>query len=209
MPNNGVGQAHEITSHEITRPQPTFRAATSQTSDLGSIDITRSLSSTHHSPSPALPALPPKCRSSASLPPAPPPPRLLTRAASTSSVHVVNQSSNSSAPLLGNIEASWSSLPAAEQAEVYQALEEIQKKDWKELTVDEKKAAYFVFAGTLAGVALAVGIFAAVRSQAPPPVNTWNKEYQEQSNAYLKEQKSNPISGISSEGYKGKGMVMV
>ncbi|BEI96953.1 hypothetical protein CcaverHIS631_0205420 [Cutaneotrichosporon cavernicola] len=133
-----------------------------------------------------------------------------TRAAAPPPPHS-RRSSNSSAPLLGNIEASWSSLPAAEQAEVYQALEEIQKKDWKELTVDEKKAAYFmkVFAGTLAGVALAVGIFAAVRSQAPPPVNTWNKEYQEQSNAYLKEQKSNPISGISSEGYKGKGMVMV
>ncbi|GMK54249.1 hypothetical protein CspeluHIS016_0108350 [Cutaneotrichosporon spelunceum] len=156
-------------------------------------------------------------------------PRLLTRAASTSSVHVVNQSSNSSAPLLGNIEASWSSLPAAEQAEVYQALEEIQKKDWKELTVDEKKAAYFVsfgphgprapvlppggkmkiFAGTLAGVAVALGVFAAVRSAAPEPPKTWNREYQEQTNEYLKEQNSNPISGISSEGYKGKGMVMV
>jgi TRAP-type C4-dicarboxylate transport system substrate-binding protein len=64
----------------------------------------------------------------------------MTRAASTSSVHVVSQSTNASAPLLANIEASWASLPASEQAEVYQALEEVQKKDWKELTVDEKKA---------------------------------------------------------------------
>ncbi|CAK9786256.1 cytochrome c oxidase subunit V [Cutaneotrichosporon oleaginosum] len=155
-------------------------------------------------------------------------PRLMTRAAS-SSVHVVSQSTNASAPLLANIEASWSSLPASEQAEVYQALEEVQKKDWKELTVDEKKAAYFVsfgphgprapvlppggsmkvFAGTLAAVAAAFTIFAVVRSQAPPPPKTWNREYQEQSNEYLKEQKSNPISGVSSEGYKGKGMVMV
>lgn len=67
-------------------------------------------------------------------------PRLMVRAASTSSVHVVSQRTNASAPLLANIEASWSSLPASEQAEVYQALEEVQKKDWKELTVDEKKA---------------------------------------------------------------------
>lgn len=47
---------------------------------------------------------------------------------------------NASAPLLANIEASWKSLPAEEQYEVYQQLEELQKKDWKELTVDEKKA---------------------------------------------------------------------
>jgi hypothetical protein len=41
---------------------------------------------------------------------------------------------------LANIEASWKSLPAEEQYEVYHQLEEIQKKDWKELTIDEKKA---------------------------------------------------------------------
>jgi hypothetical protein len=41
---------------------------------------------------------------------------------------------------LANIEASWKSLPAEEQYEVYQQLEEIQKRDWKELTIDEKKA---------------------------------------------------------------------
>jgi hypothetical protein len=41
---------------------------------------------------------------------------------------------------LANIEASWKSLPAEEQFEVYQQLEELQKRDWKELSVDEKKA---------------------------------------------------------------------
>jgi hypothetical protein len=41
---------------------------------------------------------------------------------------------------LANIEASWKNLPAEEQYEVYQQLEEIQKRDWKELTIDEKKA---------------------------------------------------------------------
>jgi hypothetical protein len=45
--------------------------------------------------------------------------------------------------LLGNIEASWKDLSAEEQHEVYQQLGEIQKKDWKELTIDEKKAGEF------------------------------------------------------------------
>lgn len=67
-------------------------------------------------------------------------PRFATRAASTSSIHVVSSRSNESAPILANIEASWAKLPAAEQFEIHQQLEEIQKKDWNELTVDEKKA---------------------------------------------------------------------
>jgi len=34
-----------------------------------------------------------------------------------------------------------------------------------------------------------------------------NKEYQEATNEYLKAQNSEPITGISSEGYVGKGQV--
>jgi hypothetical protein len=56
------------------------------------------------------------------------------------SVTVTSTRSNESAPILANIEASWKNLPSEEQYEVYQQLEELQKKDWKELTVDEKKA---------------------------------------------------------------------
>ncbi|GFZ43738.1 hypothetical protein JCM24511_01458 [Saitozyma sp. JCM 24511] len=63
------------------------------------------------------------------------------------SVTVTSTRSNESAPILANIEASWKNLPSEEQYEVYQQLEELQKKDWKELTVDEKKAAYFVAFG--------------------------------------------------------------
>jgi TRAP-type C4-dicarboxylate transport system substrate-binding protein len=60
------------------------------------------------------------------------------RAAST--VNVVSSRTNESSALLANIEASWAKLPASEQHEVYQQLEAIQKRDWKELTTDEKKA---------------------------------------------------------------------
>ncbi|RSH90549.1 Cytochrome c oxidase subunit 5A [Saitozyma podzolica] len=100
------------------------------------------------------------------------------------SVTVTSTRSNESAPILANIEASWKNLPSEEQYEVYQQLEELQKKDWKELTVDEKKAA--------AG-----------------PAHTMTREYQEATTEHMRSQNNNPISGVSSEGYKGKGMVTV
>ncbi len=68
-----------------------------------------------------------------------------TRFASTSAapITVIHSTSNQSGAILGNIEATWKSLPPAEQQEVYQKLEQVQKRDWKELTIDEKKAGEF------------------------------------------------------------------
>ena len=60
-------------------------------------------------------------------------------------VTVTSTRTNASAPLLANIEASWKDLPSEEQYQVYQRLGELQKQDWRELTLDEKKA------GELAG----------------------------------------------------------
>ncbi|WRT63470.1 uncharacterized protein IL334_000375 [Kwoniella shivajii] len=144
-----------------------------------------------------------------------------------STISVQSTRSNSSGAVLGNIEASWKGLSAESQYEVYQQLEQIQKKDWKELTVDEKKAAYFVafgphgprqptlekghgitvFLGVAACVGAAYGTLLYARSQAPPPPKTMTKEYQEQMTEYARSQNMNPISGVSSEGYKGKGYV--
>ena len=39
-----------------------------------------------------------------------------------------------------NIEASWKTLSKEEQYGVFRQLEELQRKDWKELSVGEKKA---------------------------------------------------------------------
>ena len=64
--------------------------------------------------------------------------RRLTTAASSAST-----STAASAPLLiplSNVEAQWEKLSKADQATVQNQLEEIQKKDWKVLSVDEKKA---------------------------------------------------------------------
>jgi len=61
---------------------------------------------------------------------------------------------------------------------------------------------------TVAGlVGVAFAVVAAVRYYAAPPPKTLTKEWQEASTEYARENKLNPISGISSEGYKGKGFV--
>lgn len=112
------------------------------------------------------------------------------------------------------IEASWKTLSPAEQEQTFKALEELQKKDWKELTLDEKKAAYFVafgphgprepilppgsgaktFGGVTAAVAVAGVLFYAVRSFGQEKPKTLTKEWQEASTEMAKEQKMDPFT---------------
>ena len=69
--------------------------------------------------------------------------RSFAAAASSSPSHAASAASASSAePVvpLSNVEAMWERLSADEQAVIHQQLEEIQKRDWKTLSVDEKKA---------------------------------------------------------------------
>ena len=65
-------------------------------------------------------------------------------AAAASSAHTAAPaaSSASASPVipLSNVEAMWERLSADEQLVIHQQLEELQKKDWKTLSVDEKKA---------------------------------------------------------------------
>ena len=46
---------------------------------------------------------------------------------------------------LANVEAQWAKLAEEEQAAVHEQLESLQVKDWKELSLDEKKAGEWVF----------------------------------------------------------------
>ncbi|KAG9016860.1 Cytochrome c oxidase subunit 5A [Tulasnella sp. JGI-2019a] len=48
---------------------------------------------------------------------------------------------------VSNIEAQWANLSNKEQMEVYEQLLEVQKKDWKSMSLDEKKAAYYISFG--------------------------------------------------------------
>jgi cytochrome c oxidase subunit 4 len=128
---------------------------------------------------------------------------------------------------LSNVEAQWERLSKDEQVAVHAQLETLQKKDWKALSLDEKKAAYYVafgphgpraplsppgenfkiFLATMGLVGVASLLFLGFRALAPPPPKTISKEWEEAANQRALDQKMNPISGISSEGYKGKGFV--
>lgn len=46
---------------------------------------------------------------------------------------------------LSNVEAQWTKLSEEEQAVVHEQLEVVQQKDWKELSIDEKKAGELFF----------------------------------------------------------------
>ncbi|KAI8066850.1 cytochrome c oxidase subunit IV [Gongronella butleri] len=134
---------------------------------------------------------------------------------------------NASTVAVQNLEARWKTLSTAEQNTIAKQLEEAQKGDWKVLSADEKKASYYiafgphgprepitgpghtqkVFLGVVGVLAASAGLFALIRSGGKEKPHTMSKEWQEATNEYLKSQNSNPISGISSEGYKGKGYV--
>ncbi|KAK4043616.1 cytochrome c oxidase [Parachaetomium inaequale] len=129
-------------------------------------------------------------------------------------------------PTLANIEKRWEGMPMQEQAELWMALRDRMKESWADLTVQEKKAAYWIAFGphgpraldppgegkkvalyTAIGVGASLLLFATMRSFAKPPPSTMTKEWQEATNEFLKNQKSDPLTGLTSEGYSGKGHV--
>ncbi|KAG8931526.1 Cytochrome c oxidase subunit 5A [Tulasnella sp. 419] len=149
-----------------------------------------------------------------------------TRSLATASTVAPTSSGQSVIPL-SNVEAQWKHLSPDERAEVHKQLEDIQKRDWKTLSIDEKKAAYYVsfgphgprapidppgsgikvFLGTLGLVGVSGILFLTLRAYAAPPPRTLTKEWQEASNEKALEEKQDPITGITSEGYKGTGHV--
>ncbi|KAF2398162.1 cytochrome c oxidase subunit 5 [Trichodelitschia bisporula] len=129
-------------------------------------------------------------------------------------------------PTLADIEKRWEEMPPQEQADLWMALRDRMKTDWHELTAHEKKAAYFiafgphgpraeaepgenwkVFRYTMYGVIASAALFGFTRLFAGPAPPTMSQEWQEATNEYMKAGKMEPITGVSSEGYKGKGMV--
>jgi hypothetical protein len=69
--------------------------------------------------------------------------RTLTTTASPSA-HVVGSSTSPAAKPsmipLSNVEAQWAKMTSEEKMTVHEQLEVLQQKDWKELSIDEKKA---------------------------------------------------------------------
>ncbi|KAL8944942.1 MAG: hypothetical protein Q9216_000103 [Gyalolechia sp. 2 TL-2023] len=141
-------------------------------------------------------------------------------------------------PTLAGIEKRWEEMPPQQQADLWMALRDRMKTDWHEMTLQEKKAAYWiafgphgpralpppgenkrVFWGTMLAVGISAVIFVIIRQFARPPPKTMNAQYQAMTNEYLKlhnadmfvpnhqSQNTEPITGVSSEGYVGKGMI--
>ncbi|KAJ1868800.1 cytochrome c oxidase [Coemansia sp. RSA 1722] len=134
--------------------------------------------------------------------------------------------STASAPVLAQAEQTFAQLSKDEQHAVVERLNQVMKADWKTVSVEDKRAAYYasygahngrrphvksgdnmkVFVGVIGTIALSLTISSLVRSSVPKQ-RTLTKEWQEASNTIAKEKNINPISGVSSEGYEGKGFV--
>ncbi|KAI1343711.1 cytochrome c oxidase subunit IV [Xylariaceae sp. FL0016] len=129
-------------------------------------------------------------------------------------------------PTLANIEKRWEGMPSTEQAELWMALRDRMKGSWAELTLQEKKAAYWIAFGAhgpraqppadenrkvalyvAIGVLTSLALFATMRAFAGSPPSTMTREYQEASNEFLKNQRAEPLTGLTSSVYEGKGMV--
>ncbi|EFE39324.1 hypothetical protein TRV_05994 [Trichophyton verrucosum HKI 0517] len=144
-------------------------------------------------------------------------------------------------PHLAGIEKRWEAMPPQEQAELWMKLRDRMKVDWKEMTLQEKRAdglfiplkcakginySYWIafgphgpraetpkgegvkiFVQLMKYVVISAGIFYATRLFAGSPPKTMTKEWQEATNEYALKEKLDPITGISSEGYSGKGFV--
>ncbi|CUS11506.1 unnamed protein product [Tuber aestivum] len=127
---------------------------------------------------------------------------------------------------LADIEKRWESMPPNEQADLWMSLRDRMKGSWGELTLQEKKASYWIAFGphgpravppadenrkvlyyTLVGLAASFALFYGTRLMARPTPKTMNREWQEQTDEYLKEQKVEPLTGYASPDYKGKGVV--
>ncbi|KAJ2727604.1 cytochrome c oxidase [Coemansia sp. D1744] len=95
--------------------------------------------------------------------------------------------SNAPNPVLLHAEQTFGKLPETTMREEVTRLSEIMKADWLKVSIEDKRAIFYA-------------------TYAPKP-RTMTREWQEATNKLAIERNLNPISGISSEGYKGKGFV--
>ncbi|CAG8640550.1 24737_t:CDS:2, partial [Cetraspora pellucida] len=130
-------------------------------------------------------------------------------------------------PTIANIETQWQALSETDKSGLIKKLEELQKQDWNKLSIDDKRAAYYisfgphgprepltgpghtgkVFIGIGGVLAASLALFYVTKVLVPEQPKTLTKEWQEATNEKMRRQKADPITGISSEGYKGKGYV--
>ncbi|KAF5096284.1 hypothetical protein D0Z03_001652 [Geotrichum reessii] len=122
-----------------------------------------------------------------------------------------------STPTIINLESRWEKMTSEEQEDIISQLAERQKGPWNELTLNEKRAAWYISYGSwgprkvihpegevqkiafgVFGIlAAASAVFGIARYFSEGLGITMNKEWQEASDEILKEKLSNPFRGYS------------
>ncbi|KAL7409280.1 cytochrome c oxidase subunit IV-domain-containing protein [Mrakia frigida] len=147
-----------------------------------------------------------------------------SKATQLSSIRTTDNTVN----VLKSVHRTYELMPLQEKIVINDILQEVQKADWKTMTLDEKKAAYFIAFGpygarrprqttetsrrilySMACCFFTVGIvWNVLRYFRAPPAITSTHEYQAMENEWMRERNINPITGVSSEeGKKGDGMI--
>lgn len=118
---------------------------------------------------------------------------------------------------IGNLETRWSKLPEKDQQTLIDELKTRMELPWQELSPAEKRAAYYISFGewgprtplylpgerakvfwyTFGTVIASIVLFVGIRQLADPYPHTMNREWQEQSDEYLKSKNANPFTGYS------------
>lgn len=117
---------------------------------------------------------------------------------------------------ISNLQGRWEKLPESDKQHLIEALAEKQKLPWNQLSLEEKKAAWYISFGTWGprrpmetaeetakiykgiaiGVAFSAALFLAYYANRNVP-KTMNKEWQEKSDEYLASKNANPFSTYS------------
>ncbi|KAJ8664179.1 hypothetical protein O0I10_000458 [Lichtheimia ornata] len=134
---------------------------------------------------------------------------------------------NASTVALQDLKTRWPAMSTTEQNTIAKELEEVQKQDWNVMSTEDKKAAYYiafgehgprtpvvqpgdhtkVAGGVVAVLTTAATLFYILDANGQEKPMTTTREWEEATNELFKRDKINPITGIASEGYKGKGYV--
>lgn len=117
---------------------------------------------------------------------------------------------------ISNLQGRWEKLPESDKQHLIDALADKQKLPWNQLSLEEKKAAWYISFGTwgprkpmetpeesaqiykgiFIGLGVAAGLFALYYANRNVP-KTMNKEWQEKSDEYLASKNANPFSTYS------------
>ncbi|TPX70193.1 hypothetical protein SpCBS45565_g01930 [Spizellomyces sp. 'palustris'] len=142
--------------------------------------------------------------------------RLITSNRSFLTAAVRRQHTQAVSPAaLSHIETRWAKLPECEQGAIADYLAAKQKGDWKSLTLDEKRAAYWIAYGPYGArtpidpamkykvlgwssffLAIAVGGYVYWSGNVVPTLRTHNKEWKEEEERRAIENKQNPYTGV-------------